>query len=129
MEKSTYIGLGIFILIVVGGFLFLRGDSSVTDNVIAEEGPILPGETQQVVIGEKDFNYYPNEIRVKANQPVELTLDKSVTGCLRSFNIKDLGVQKSSRNPDDKITFIPTKKGNFRFACSMGMGYGSIIVE
>jgi hypothetical protein len=60
---------------------------------------------------------------------VEITLDNSVKGCLRSFNIKDLGVQKSSKNSDDKITFTPTKKGTFKFACVMGMGYGNIIVE
>ena len=84
---------------------------------------------QKVVISEKNLNYYPNEIKVKAGQPVSISLDSSVTGCLRSFNIRDLGVSKNAKTPSDTIDFTPIKKGTFKFACSMGMGYGSIIVE
>ena len=77
----------------------------------------------------KNYNYYPNTITVKSGQPVELTLDESVRGCLRGFTIKDLGVSKYSKTPEDSIDFTPTEKGTFAFSCSMGMGYGTIIVE
>ena len=130
MEKSTYIGLGIFIFIIVGGLFFLRGGSSTANgNVVSAGAQVLQGKVQKVVIGEKNLNYYPGEIRVKVGQPVSITLDSSVTGCLRSFNIKDLKVSKYAKTPSETIDFTPTKKGIFRFACSMGMGYGKIIVE
>ncbi|KKQ20399.1 MAG: hypothetical protein US35_C0040G0013, partial [Parcubacteria group bacterium GW2011_GWA2_37_10] len=117
-------------ILIVGGFFFFRGGSpAVNGNVVSEGGQVLQGETQKVVIGEKNLNYYPNEIKVKAGQPVSISLDSSVTGCLRSFNIKDLGVSKNAKTPSDTINFTPTKKGTFRFACSMGMGYGNIIVK
>lgn len=130
IKKSTiYIGM-ILLALVLGGFFFFReGSSTVNGNVVFEGGQALQGEVQNVVIGEKNLNYYPNEIKVKAGQPVSITLDSSVAGCLRSFNIKDLGVSKYAKTPSDTIDFTPTKKGTFRFACSMGMGYGKIIVE
>ena len=129
IKKSTlYFGL-IVLILVIGGFFFLREGSSITGNVVATEGPTLPGEIQKVVIGERDLNYYPDEIRVKAGQPVSITLDSSVTGCLRSFNIKDLGVSKNAKTPSDTIDFTPTQRGTFAFSCVMGMGYGKIIVE
>ena len=130
IKKSTlYIGI-ILLILIVGGFFFFRGGSpAVNGNVVSEGGQVLQGETQKVVIGEKNLNYYPNEIKVKAGQPVSTSLDSSVTGCLRSFNIKDLGVSKYAKTPGETIDFTPTKKGTFRFACSMGMGYGNIIVE
>ena len=59
----------------------------------------------------------------------EITLDKSVSGCYRSFNIRDIGVSQYSKDPSQKITFTPTKPGTYTFACSMGMGYGKLIVK
>ena len=126
MQKSTIFGIGIFILIV-GGFLFFNKEPTVTANVI-NNAPIQ-GEIQKVLIGEKDLNYYPSEIKVKVNQPVEITLDDSVKGCLRSFSIKNLGVSKYAKTPQEKIAFTPTQTGTFTFTCSMGMGFGKLIVE
>ncbi|MBI5804304.1 cupredoxin domain-containing protein [Candidatus Pacearchaeota archaeon] len=129
VKKSTlYFGL-IILVLIVGGIFFLRGGSSVTGNVVAQEGGALQEETQKVVLSTKNYNYYPSEIKVKVNQPVSITLDEKVQGCLRSFTIKDLGVSKYARTPQETIDFTPTKKGTFTFACSMGMGYGKLIVE
>ncbi len=114
------------IILLVGGFVFVNGKTQVTGNVVA--GPTLDGEVQKVTLGTKDYNYWPNEITVKAGKPVELTMDSSVKGCLRSFAIRDLGISGYSKNPAEKITFTPTQKGAFKFTCSMGMGYGTINV-
>ena len=130
IKKSTlYIGAILLVLVIVGFFFFRGGSSAINGNVVSEGSQALQGEVQKVVISEKNLNYYPNEIKVKAGQPVSIKLDSSVKGCLRSFNIKDLGVSKNAKTPSETIDFTPTKKGTFRFACSMGMGYGKIIVE
>ena len=84
---------------------------------------------QEITLSMKNYNYYPNTIEVEAGKQVSITLDNSVRGCYRAFTINDLGVRKTSKSPDDKIVFTPTKKGTFRFACSMGMGRGTIIVK
>lgn len=127
IKKTTLYFSGLILIIALAAFFFLSSGSNARNTV---ENPVqIQGETQKVVLGMKDYNYYPETIRVKANQPVELSLDDSVYGCLRSFTIKDLGVAKYMRTSDDSVTFTPTKKGTYSFACSMGMAYGKIIVE
>ncbi|MEK6910572.1 MAG: cupredoxin domain-containing protein [Nanoarchaeota archaeon] len=113
----------VFLIIIGAGVFFLDGSKSQGKSVLNT------GEVQLVTLSEKNMNYYPNTINVKVGQPVSITLDSSVAGCLRSFNIKDLGVKGYSQNPGQTIDFTPSKKGTYRFACSMGMGYGNIIVE
>ena len=117
------------VLIAVGAFVFSGSSKGVTGNVIIEDPSQIQGEVQRVTLSTKNFNYYPEQIEVEANKPVEITLDKTVTGCFRSFTIRDLGVSKYAKTPADKIIFTPTKKGTFTFACSMGMGFGKIVVE
>jgi plastocyanin domain-containing protein len=127
--KNTTI-LALIILIVTTGGIFVFGKGSESVDVNNENGNVIIGEdVQKITLGTRNLNYYPNTIKVKEGKPVELTLDESVTGCFRAFTIKDLGVSKYTRTPQDKIRFTPTKKGTFTFACSMGMGFGKIIVE
>jgi plastocyanin domain-containing protein len=127
MEKSTLYGIGIFIILIVGGLFFMKGNSADINGGTIND--IENKEAQKITLSVQDYNYYPNTITVKVNQPVEITLDESVSGCLRDFTISAFGVRKYSSSPEEKIIFTPTKKGTFRFACSMGMGTGTIIVE
>jgi len=127
---NALLGIGIVAVVVAAAFfVFSSFEPSVTGAIIGEPGAVLDGEIQKVTLSTKDFNYYPSEIAVEADKPVEITLDSSVKGCLRSFTIRELGVVKYSKDPSQKIVFTPTKKGSFAFACSMGMGYGTIVVE
>jgi plastocyanin domain-containing protein len=118
--KNTTI-LVVIILLVVGGLVFMltQGKSDPSSSVSGQE----------ITLSMQNYNYYPNTIEVEAGKSVSITLDSSIRGCYRSFNIPDLGVSKTSANPDDKIVFTPTQKGTFRFRCSMGMGTGTIIVK
>ena len=125
--KNLTIVIGI-VIILIAAIGFVYSNSGNTDSAPIKEN-IVAGETQKVLISQKNLNYYPNTINVKVGQLVSLSLDSSVTGCLRSFTIRDLGVQKNLRTPEDTLEFTPTQKGTFRFACSMGMGYGTLVVE
>ena len=126
--KNTTLGVITLAIVLLGGYFFLGSErissETITGNVINNNDGM-----QKVVISEKDLNYYPQEIRVKANQPVSLSLDNKVKGCLRSFTIRDLGVSKYLKTVSDTLEFTPTKTGTFAFSCSMGMGYGKLIVE
>ena len=127
-KKNMYMILLIVFIVGVGAyFVFINGGGN--DEQVVVPPVIGNGEVQNVLLSVKNYNYYPQTITVKSGEPVSLTLDKSVTGCLRSFTIKDLGVNKYSPTPEEVIEFTPNKKGTFRFACSMGMGTGTIIVE
>lgn len=118
--KNTTILIIIVGIIFIGGYFFLFNNSNTSESKISG---------QEITLSMKNYNYYPNTIEVEAGKQVSITLDSSVRGCYRAFTINDLGVRKTSNSPEDKIVFTPTKKGTFRFACSMGMGYGTIIVK
>lgn len=130
--------LVIFLVIVVlgvaGAYLYNAGKGgepkdSTTNPATGNTGNTGSGDVQKINLGMKSYNYYPNTIKVKVNQPVSITLDSTVGGCFRDFVIKGLGVKKYSKNPGDTIDFTPTKTGTFTFACSMSMATGKIIVE
>lgn len=128
MKNTTLLGIFVIGLIIVGGFIFVNSKNNIDGNATANNDN-SNGNAQKIVIGIKNGNYYPNIINVKAGQSVSISLDNSVTGCFRSFTIKQLGLSKNLRTPEDTLTFTPTEKGTYNFACIMGMGYGKLIVE
>ena len=130
MEKSTKYGLALFVLVLVGGLFFIRGgaDAGITGNVVAN-GVEGSGDVQKVIIGMQNYNYYPNTITVESGKPVEIFLDDSVYGCFRDFTIREFGIHEYLRTAEDSVTFTPTEKGTYTFACSMGMGTGKLVVK
>ncbi len=129
--KNTTLGMIVIAAIVIIGIYMFMGSASTNGNTITGNvvNDLNNGEIQQVILSEKGLNYYPSEIKVKANQPVSISLDNKVKGCLRSFTIRDLGISKYLKAVTDTLEFTPTKTGTFAFSCSMGMGYGKLIVE
>lgn len=129
MKNSTLLVIIAILIIAVGGFVFVKAKNSENSNLVVNDLPVLEGDLQRVTLSMKDYNYYPQTLKVKAGSPVEITLDDSVYGCFRAFSLRDFGINKYSKNPSEKIVFTPEKKGTFTFSCTMGMGYGKIIVE
>ena len=125
VKKNTLYLIGIVLLVVVMAY-FVMSRSASSENLATEE---ISGEPQKVVLGMRNYNYYPEVVEVNANQPVEIYLDESVKGCLRSFTIKEFGVNEYLKTPEDKVSFTPKKKGTYSFSCSMGMAYGRIVVK
>ena len=116
----------VLVLASVSGYFFLSGGEINPSGNFVVAGN---NDAQKITLSMKNYNYYPNTIKVMEGIPVEITLDNSVGGCFRSFVIKDFGVSVYSKTPEEKINFIPNKKGTFRFSCAMGMGTGTLIVE
>lgn len=121
------------ILFLIIGYIMLynksvNGNSVNLNNENSNSIDTTNTDVQEIVLGMQN-NYYPNTITVKEGVPVEITLDNTIKGCYRSFNIPSLGVSKYSSSATDTIKFTPNKKGTFGFQCSMGMGRGTIIVE
>lgn len=126
MKSTNLYIIGTVLLVLIGGFLLFSG-SSASGNSISDSGN--SGDVQKVVIGMKNYQYYPNTIKVKAGQPIEISLDNTVYGCFRDFTIRDFGIHEYLATPKDTIKFVPEKPGRHTFACSMNMGYGTLIVE
>ncbi len=85
---------------------------------------------QKIKIGIFNNGYSPKDITVKQNIPVELTLEsKDAYSCALSFVLKEFGISTFLKSTDSQtFTFTPTQKGNFTFACSMGMYTGTLRV-
>jgi len=125
--KAIYYVLLIVLIVAAAGFFMFNGTATNTTGNVA--GDNSAGQVQKITLSTKNLNYYPNTITVKSGEPVRIYLDESVTGCLRSFTIRDFGVAKYLKMPSDYLEFTPNKKGTFSFACSMGMGTGTLVVE
>ena len=124
--KKTTLYFALTIIIIIGAGYFLLGEKTTQNNVLPDTSD---GEFQKVVIGMKNFNYYPNTVTVQSGKPVRIYLDETAVGCFRSFMIRDFGVAKYLKTPNDYVEFTPNKKGTFSFACSMGMGTGTLVVQ
>ena len=131
MKNTTLGALAVLIVVLAGGFIFLgsakTNGNTISENVINNNENNV--EVQKIVLSEKGLNYYPTEIKIKANQKVSISLDEKVKGCLRAVTIRDLGLSKYLKTRADTLDFTPTQKGTFAIVCSMGMGYGKLIVE
>jgi len=125
VRKSTLYITGIVLLILVGGFFMLKVENSNSSGNLVDAGN---GEAQKITLSMKNYNYYPNTVKVEVGKPVRIYLDSSVVGCYRSFTIRDFGIAKYLKTPNDYVEFTPTKKGTIPFSCLMGMGQGKIIV-
>ncbi len=124
-KKTIFLIVGMLAIILVGYF-FVSGKGLTGNAAFADDGS---SDVQRITLSFKNYNYYPNTINVEEGKPVEITLDSSIRGCYRSFNIRALGISQSSASPSDTIKFTPIQKGSFEFACGMRMGTGTIIVN
>lgn len=127
MKKNNGFLVFIVVFLILLAGVFLIKSSNPSGNVSSNSGD--SENYQKIVIGFKNYNYYPNTIKIKVNEPVRVYIDESVRGCYRSFTIRELGISKYLATEKDYVEFTPTKKGNLRFSCSMGMGTGTFIVE
>jgi sulfite exporter TauE/SafE len=84
----------------------------------------------QVTININNSGYSPKYFKVKAGEPVELTLiSNNVRSCALSFVFKAFNI-RAILKPTDKqtFTFTPTKPGRYTYSCSMGMYSGTMEV-
>ncbi|MEM4359447.1 MAG: cupredoxin domain-containing protein [Candidatus Bilamarchaeaceae archaeon] len=74
--------------------------------------------------------YSPQIIRTRVGQRVRIEADPNAfVGCMRTLVIHGLNVTKRISAGDNIVEFTPTKAGQYRISCSMGMGNGLLIVE
>ena len=125
MAKTFFYIIMTLILVIGMGYFMIEESAAIQNTASGSNGKNF----QEVTLSIKNYNYYPNTVKVKANESVRIYLDKTVVGCYRSFTIRDFGISKYLPTPNDYVEFTPTKKGTYSFACSMGMGTGTLIVE
>ena len=87
------------------------------------------GETKTFKISVQSGYYNPREITVNQGDKVRLELDPNTfRGCMTTFNIWGMGVQKRVSQFDYVVEFTADKAGTYKTSCPMGMGDGKFIV-
>jgi len=107
MEKSTYIGLGIFVAIIAAGFLFFipSNSQSITGNVVALGGP---GEVVEVKTVIQGFQYKPDTITVKEGSKVRLIIENK-DNVVHGLHLPQFGIVDSQPPLNTKtVEFIAT---------------------
>ncbi len=102
-----------------------------SEELPSQAHPVLSeGGYQQAMLTYTSKGYEMVPSVLKAGIPVHVIVDlESVTGCLRSIILPQLGVKKTVGEGDDVIEFIPTTPGEYTIVCAMGMGTGKFRVE
>ncbi len=129
MKNKTMLIIAAIIIIVMGGFVFIKGKSGVTADVVSIDRQIQKGQVQRVILSQEGLNY--KDTTAQASRPITVSADSSVKGCLRSvvFNINGKKYSKYLRTQEDTIELPALAKGIYSFSCSMGMGYGKLNVK
>jgi len=90
---------------------------------LVPSGVFASGPTQEVSIIAKRFEFYPNQIVVRVNQPVRIYLTSIDT--THGFALGDFKINKEFGSGEiATVDFTPNKKGTFDFHCSVFCGLG-----
>jgi hypothetical protein len=99
-----------------------------------DAGPGLAGEArveggiQRITVDTSSGSWSPNEIRLKAGVPTEITFAEG-QGCLAQVVFPDLGVSADLRNGGAVVNLPALEAGEHTFACGMDMVFGKLIVR
>lgn len=127
--NNAWLGLGVVAIIVVVAFFMFSGLTPSVNGNIVDEDILGNGESQTVVLSQKGLNY--KDVSAEAGKKISVSLDSSVKGCLRSivFNINGKKYSKYLKTPQDVLELPSLKKGSYPFSCTMGMGFGNLIIN
>ncbi|HLD04457.1 MAG TPA: cupredoxin domain-containing protein [Candidatus Nanoarchaeia archaeon] len=102
-----------------------------TEEMRVPTTPVLSeGNYQQAMLTYTAKGYEMVPSVLKAGIPVHVMVDlESISGCLRSITIPQLGVEKTVSEGDHVFEFTPTTPGEYKIICAMGMGTGTFRVE
>jgi len=93
-------------------------------NATTQTIPIRNGE-QVVDMIQIGNGYRPNVFEIKKGIPVKWIIDsQNQYTCAASIRMPAFGIAQSLRQGQNIIRFTPTRAGNFRFTCGMGMYSG-----
>ena len=124
-------------IIVIGlGIWNISNGFSLTGIVLSAPQQQVGGPTAQLQNGKQylamtqgEIGYTPNQFTIKKGIPFvwRITSTNAYT-CASSLVVPALGIRRNLSPGENVIEFTPTKTGEIRFSCSMGMFRGSITV-
>jgi Heme/copper-type cytochrome/quinol oxidases, subunit 2 len=118
MRKNKYVQL-----LAIAALIALSACSNNNDNDgtnTNNPSPSAPsGETKEITVDAKNFQFTPSDIQLHAGDTVKLTLQNS--DGVHGLEIPDLNVNIKN---GETATFTVDKAGNYDFNCSIQCGAG-----
>ncbi len=95
----------------------------------ADGAPTLPARTIKMTVTKKGF--VPAQLKVKKGQPLHLLITrKTDETCATEIEIENTKISTDlPLNKQVAVDYTPTTSGEIRYACSMGMISGVLMVE
>lgn len=94
------------------------------------EAAVLDNGVQVVQMEVGSGWYSPDVLTVQEDVPVRWEIyGGNFLGCANTLVMPAFGVKTNIKTGYNEVNFTPTKAGEFRFSCSMGMVRGTMIVE
>lgn len=88
------------------------------------------GQVQEIKMDLTYFGYQPNVLYAKKGIPVRWVINaKEISGCTRDILLPDYNIRKTLSAGENIIEFTPTKTGEVKFSCGMGMVWGKFIIN
>lgn len=125
-SEFPVIAAGLAAIAWVNWYFFMAGRTSAVVATRATSGA-APAEVTITV----DGGYSPQQVRVKAGQPVRLVFDRRDTGsCSEEVVFPDFGIRRFlPTGQRTTIDITPAKPGRYDFTCGMSMLRGAIVAE
>jgi plastocyanin domain-containing protein len=94
-----------------------------------DAAPALPARTIKMTVTKKGF--VPAQLKVKKGQPLHLLITrKTDETCATEIEIENTKISTDlPLNKEVAVDFTPPTSGEIRYACSMGMVSGVLLVE
>src|SRR6266508_3926553 len=121
---------GTEILVTAGGLALIAGLAYFFFGPKEARRAAVRGGVQQIEITVKG-GYSPNRIRVQEGVPLRLVFDRQENSdCSARVVFPDFGVSRSlAAFGRTTVELLPTRAGEFGFACGMNMLHGTLVVE
>ena len=121
--------LSVIAVVMFAMILWAIGGRSVAAATTRGATAGTAGPVQEVRMSVEGYQYSPQQLTIKAGQPVRFIVDgTNASGCARSFVIPSLGVSRQLAPGENVFEFTPDKAGTIPFSCAMGMVRGQFIV-
>lgn len=128
-NKGIWIGLGVFLAIILVGFFLLRKPvtqtsqkQSPTPSGAAESGtPEATASAREITIIGSEYSYNPKNIQVEKGEKIKLIF-RNMGAIAHNLVVEELGISTKtiSKGEEDFIKFTASEGGILTFSCSIG---------
>ena len=118
------------LVIILGVYYITNASQLISFNSVNDLKVQSAKEPQIIRMTQSANGYSPNIFTIKKGQPVKwiITSTNPFT-CASSIMMRAYGINRGLKKGENIIEFTPTKVGEIKFSCTMGMYTGKFIVK